>query len=304
MGRRYDTVSFLSDLGTEDEAAGVVRAVLRELAPHATVVDLTHGIAPFDVRAGALALVRAIAYVPEGVVMAVVDPGGGTARRAVAVEVGGGSGVLLGPDNGLLAPAVALAGGAERAVVLDDVSVHLEAPGLTFAARDIFAPVAARLCLGDDLSELGTEIDPALLLPSVIPLPRSEGEVIVTEVLWVDRFGNAQLNVGPDELAEVWGPQWTEPGLARISVVLDDDRRTATVVRGFGDLPTGALGLVVDSLGMYSIAMDRASAAAALRIGTTDQVRLQQMGLEASRTEPSVTSVSLGPTRTAPDERR
>src|SRR5690349_7538849 len=98
---RYDTVSFLSDYGLADEFVGVVKAVVRDLAPHATVIDLTHGVPAHDVRAGSLALARCIQYVPSGVVLAVVDPGVGTGRRAVAVEVAGGEGVLVGPDNGL-----------------------------------------------------------------------------------------------------------------------------------------------------------------------------------------------------------
>ena len=87
--RRYDTVSFLTDYGNRDEFVGVVKAVIRDIAPHVAVVDLTHEIAPFDVRAGALALARCIGYVPSGVVLAVVDPGVGTDRRAVAIEVAG-----------------------------------------------------------------------------------------------------------------------------------------------------------------------------------------------------------------------
>ena len=111
MGRRHDTVSFLTDYGLDDEFVGVLKAVIRDLAPHVTVIDLTHGIRPYDVRAGSLALARAIPYVPAGVVLAVVDPGVGTSRRAVAVEVAGGEGVLVGPDNGLLGPAVGIFAG-------------------------------------------------------------------------------------------------------------------------------------------------------------------------------------------------
>ena len=140
MGRRYETVSFLSDYGTEDEFVGVVHSVIRDLAPHVRVIDLTHGVAPFDVRAGSLALARCISYVASGVVLAVVDPGVGTPRRAIAVEVAGGEGVLVGPDNGLLAPAVAMAGGAERAVELTNEDHQLAAPGATFAGRDVYAP--------------------------------------------------------------------------------------------------------------------------------------------------------------------
>ena len=114
MGRRYDTISFLSDYGIDDEFVGVVHSVVRSIAPHAHVVDITHGIAAHDVRAGGLALARASGYLCPGVVLAVVDPGVGTDRRAVAVEVGDGESVLVGPDNGLLAPAVAMVGGAGR----------------------------------------------------------------------------------------------------------------------------------------------------------------------------------------------
>src|SRR6478752_8346790 len=204
MGRRYDTVSFLSDWGLRDEFVGVVKGVLRDLAPHVHVIDLTHEIAPFDVRAGSLALARSISYLPTGIVLAVVDPGVGTARRAVAIEVAGGEGVLVGPDNGLLAPAVAMAGGAERAVELTNPEYQLAAPGATFAGRDVFAPAAAHICNGVDLSELGPDVDAALLLPATVPLPRDDGDAVVAEVLWVDRFGNCQLNVGPDDLPAAW----------------------------------------------------------------------------------------------------
>ncbi|MSY13864.1 MAG: hypothetical protein F2673_12120, partial [Actinobacteria bacterium] len=200
-GRPYDTVSFLSDYGTSDEFVGLVKAVIRDLAPHVSVIDLTHDIAPFDVRAGSLALARSIPYLPTGIVLAVVDPGVGTSRRAIAIEVAGGSGVIIGPDNGLLAPAVALAGGAERAVVLDDTQWHLDAPGATFAGRDVFAPVVAHLCNGVPLERLGTPIDAALLLPGMVPVPRDEDGGLACEVTWVDRYGNCQLNVGPDDVA-------------------------------------------------------------------------------------------------------
>ncbi len=112
MGRRFDTVSLLTDYGLDDEFVGVVKAVIRDLAPHVATIDLTHGIRPYDVRAGSLALARAIPYVPEGVVVAIVDPGVGTNRRAVGVEVADGAGVLVGPDNGLLGPAVGVLDGA------------------------------------------------------------------------------------------------------------------------------------------------------------------------------------------------
>ena len=140
---RFDTVSFLTDYGTTDEFVGVVKSVICDIAPHVGVIDLTHGIRPFDVRAGSLALARSIGYVPAGVVLAVVDPGVGTDRRAIAIEVADGAGVLIGPDNGLLAPAAAMAGGAERAFELTNADYQIEAAGATFDGRDVFGPAAA-----------------------------------------------------------------------------------------------------------------------------------------------------------------
>jgi S-adenosylmethionine hydrolase len=294
MARRYDTVTFLTDYGTRDEFVGVVKAVIRDLAAHVTVLDLTHEVPPFDVRAGSLVLARSVSYLPEGIVLAVVDPGVGTARRAVAVEVAGGNGVFIGPDNGLLASAVALAGGAERAVVLTNPDYQLPAPGATFAGRDIFAPAAAHLANGVDLAELGEAIDPALLLPGVVPLSRLEADVLLCEVLWVDHFGNCQLNVGPDELAELAGADTR----VRVSVgdLSDPTVRVAAVADAFAEVPGGAVGLVVDSYGMLALALDRRSAAEELRIAAGDQVRL-------TRLEPGGADSAAGPV-TSPVELR
>lgn len=265
MGRTYDTVSFLTDYGLDDEFVGVVKSVLRDMAPHLTVVDLTHGVRPFDVRGGSLALARSISYVAEGIVLAVVDPGVGTSRRAVAIEVADGAGVLVGPDNGLLAPAVAIIGGAERAVELTNPALHLPAPGATFAGRDVFAPVVAHLSNGVDLTELGPLVDPDLLMPGMVALPREEPDGIHAEVLWVDRFGNCQLNVGPDDLA---------PGADVWTVTIDAERRTAKLAASYGELASGSVGLVLDSHGLYSLSFDQRSAAQELGIAAGDLVIL------------------------------
>lgn len=288
----FDTVSFLTDYGTADEFVGVVKSVIRDLAPHVTVIDLTHEIQPFDVRAGSLALARCIGYVPRGVVLAVVDPGVATDRRAVAVEVAGGEGVLVGPDNGLLAPAVAMAGGAERAVTLTNPDYQLEAPGATFAGRDVFAPAAAHLCNGVDLYELGDPVDAGLLLPGTVPLPRDEDGALVTEVLWVDRFGNCQLNVGPDDLPAHWG------GVLQLRISSPLDRsgatvRTAARATSFAALGPGAAGLVLDSYGMLAVCLDQRSAADELGLAAGDQVTL--VAIDDDQVSGSVsTPVSFG----------
>jgi S-adenosylmethionine hydrolase len=268
MGRRYDTVSLLTDYGLVDEFVGVVKAVIRDIAPHTQTIDLTHHIAPFDVRAGSLALARCISYIPSGVILAVVDPGVGGSRKSIAIEVADGEGVLVGPDNGLLAPAVAMAGGAGRAVVLTNDQYHLPTHSTTFAGRDIFAPVVGHLCNGVDLTEFGELIDADELLPGMVPLPRQEAEGLVGEVLWVDHFGNCQLNIGPEETAE-WGPQ--------VQVTFGESQRVATRQHTFADVATGAVGLVVDSCGMLALVLDQRSAAMELGIGPGDQVTLSPL---------------------------
>ena len=200
------TVSFLSDYGAKDEFVGVVKSVIRSIAPDVQITDITHGIPRHDIRAGSLALARASQYLNPGIVLAIVDPGVGSDRRGVAVELSaadseGIHSVLIGPDNGLLAPAVALLGGAARAVSLTNADLHLPSAGATFAGRDIFAPAAAHLCAGVPFEELGEEIPVATLMPAVIPSAQIQADQIVAEILWIDHFGNAQLNIGPDDIS-------------------------------------------------------------------------------------------------------
>lgn len=271
---RYDTVSFLSDYGTADEFVGVVHSVIRSLAPTVRVIDISHHVPPHDVRAGALTLARSAQYLAAGVVVAVIDPGVGTDRRAIAVEVGDGDSVLLGPDNGLLAPAVAMVGGATRAFHLTNAAYHLAAPGATFDGRDVFAPVAAHLCAGVPLDELGTEVDPAGLRPTVIPVTQLDGEVLTAEVLWVDHFGNAQLNVDPDEIADFGDV---------LVIEVDGRRRSVTRVDAFAALGTGELGLLVDSYGLIAIVADQMSAADELGLAAGDGVTMHPLGDEPRR---------------------
>ena len=256
MARRYDTISFLSDYGHADEFVGVVHSVIRSLAPHATVVDLVHDLAPYDVRAASLALSRAVQYVAPGIVLAVVDPGVGTDRRGIAVEVGtDAEGYLIGPDNGLLAPAVAMSGGATRVFELTNPDYQLPSPGPTFAGRDVFAPAAAHLACGVSAERLGPEIDPYTLLPGLLPLSRPDDGAIVAEILWIDRYGNCQLNIDPVELEG-----WESPVVLRVGDVV----RRLRVVRSFAELGPGQLGLIVDAYGLLAVVADRSSAADAL----------------------------------------
>jgi S-adenosylmethionine hydrolase len=267
-------IAFASDYGSADEFVGVCKAVMLGLAPDARILDVSHEIPPHDVRAGALLLVRAVQYLPDDcIVVAVVDPGVGTNRRLVGVEVAGG--VLLGPDNGLLAPAVAMAGGARAVVSLDNPDYQLPAPGPTFAGRDVLAPAAGHLATGVALTELGTPIDPATLVPGLVSLPelRDDGS-IAGEVWWVDRFGNCQLNIDPDEL----GVAGAAGAGARVEVHVGGEIRAARWVHTYADAKPSELVLLVDSYGLLALAYDRESAAATLRLKAGSPVTLVPEG--------------------------
>lgn len=295
-GLRFQTVSFLSDFGLSDEFVGVVHSVIRSIAPDVRVIDITHDVSPHNFRAGGLALARAVPYMAPGIALAVVDPGVGTDRKAVAVEVADGGAFLIGPDNGLLAPATALVGGATGAVVLDNPEYHLPGTGQngsTFDGRDVFAPAAAHLCLGVPMHELGSVIDPSMLMPALLPAGQVESDGSVTsEILWVDRFGNCQLNLEPELLAS-----WPE------TVSIEGGRltRNANRVNAYGEIPTGAFGLLPDSAGLLAIAVDRGSASFELNLNEGDQVILRPVEGPTSNVSPvTLTTKKDRPSRERP----
>jgi S-adenosyl-L-methionine hydrolase (adenosine-forming) len=241
-----------------------VHRVIAARAPGVAVIDITHQIPAHDVRAGALALWRAMPWLAPGVVLAVVDPGVGTPRRAVAIEVARAGAVLVGPDNGLLLPAATSLGPITAAVEL--ASGAPEGRGLTFAGRDVFAPASAEVAKGIDLHRLGPDIDPAGLAGDPVPTPEAGPDgTLRTEVLWVDRFGNAQLSARPADadhlgpLVELRARQQTWPA-----------RRVAA----YAELADAEVGLVTDSYGLLSVSCRNASAAVRTGLRTGDQVGL------------------------------
>jgi S-adenosylmethionine hydrolase len=297
-GTADPVVFFLSDYGTADEFVGVVHAVLHHRAPGVAVIDLSHHIPPFDVVAGSALLVRAGPHLGAGVVLAVVDPGVGTDRRAVALELASGRPRwLVGPDNGLLVPLATSSGGVRAAVALDPARLGPAAPAGTFDGRDVFAPAAAHLVTGGAAREIGTRIDPATLVE--LPVGATDGTAghgsgpagppgpeVVSSVTWIDRFGNAQLSVAP---AALTGIGLSVGGRALVTV---EDRAPADSgapegggVRGrppvsgrwvtaFGQLGEGELGVMEDANGQLSLVLDRASAAEALALRPGGTVRI------------------------------
>jgi S-adenosylmethionine hydrolase len=258
-------ITFLSDYGLQDEFVGVCHGVIATLCPQARVIDVTHGVPRHDVRTGALILRGALPFMPLGVHLAVVDPDVGAERRAIALRLTDGR-ILVGPDNGLLSLAVDQGGGVAEAVDIGASPLRLEPLSATFHGRDLFAPVAAHLARGAPLIEAGEPSDPGDLVRLELPEPRVEDGELVGHAVYVDRFGNVQLDSGQDLLLG-------------LGVGLGDGlqlgEHQAHYVRTFADARPGELLLYEDSDGMLALAVSHGNAADRLGVSVDDELRIR-----------------------------
>jgi len=261
-------ISFSSDFGLSDEYVGVCHGVIASLAPDVRVIDVNHQIEQGHIRNGALSMLRSIQYLPEGVALTVVDPGVGTNRAAIAVETPWG--FFVGPDNGVLSPAVAMVGGASRAVQLDNPEFHLPNTSSTFHGRDIFSPAAALLASGQaSLTDLGTTLDPGSLIPLLLPLAEIKTDRVAGVVWWLDGFGNCQTNISPEDVG-VLGIKLGDQVTVRFGI----NERTVKWVSTFGTEAPGELVLVTDSAGLLALAVVGGNAAESLQLGDDQPIQI------------------------------
>jgi S-adenosylmethionine hydrolase len=263
-------ITFLSDYGLDDDFVGICHGVIARICPDAHVIDIAHGVRRHDVRAGAVMLRDALAYMPAGVHLAVVDPDVGAERRAVALRLADDR-LLVGPDNGLLWPAAQFGGGVVEAADIARSPFRLEPLSATFHGRDIFAPVAAQLAAGSPLAEAGDPCDPDELVELELPRARVEGSTLVAHALHIDRFGNVSLDADHEDLAGL-GLR-----LGR-SVELDLGAHgvsAADYARTFADVKAGELLVYEDAHRRLAVAISHGNAAAALGIALDDELRIK-----------------------------
>ena len=252
-------VTFLTDFGLEDDFVGTCHGVIAGIAPDARLIDITHGIRPGHVLQAALVLANVLPYMPAGVHLAVVDPGVGGSRRAIALRDADGR-LHIGPDNGLLLIAAERFGGVAEAHELANADYSLQPVSRTFHGRDLFAPAAAHLAAGVALDALGPPLDPDSLVRLDLPQPEIGQSRIRATALAVDRFGNIALNLTREQLdrAEL------APG-TRVEILCRGDRYYAVFARTFADAARGELILYEDSYRNVAVAVSRGSAAQLLR---------------------------------------
>jgi S-adenosylmethionine hydrolase len=262
-------ITFLTDFGLQDDFVGTCHGVMKGIAPDAEIIDITHGIPPQGVLQGALTLANSLPFMPVGVHLAVVDPGVGGARRALALRDNAGR-IHVGPDNGLLIPAAEKFGGIADAYELANPKYALESVSRTFHGRDLFAPAAAHLALGVELAELGPPIAPDALARLDLPQPEIGASRIRCTVLAIDRFGNVQLNLDRSH-SDAAG---IVPG-TRVELQVGPERYFAVAARTFADARPGDLILYEDSYRNLSIAINGGSAAAMFGVKPGQDIRIQ-----------------------------
>jgi S-adenosyl-L-methionine hydrolase (adenosine-forming) len=262
-------ITFLSDFGLADDFVGTCHAVMKRIAPDAQIIDLTHGIRPQEILQGALVLANTLPYAPVGVHLAIVDPGVGSGRRALVLEAGEDR-RFVGPDNGLLVPAAERLGGILAAHEITNPAYALTPVSATFHGRDVFSPAAAHLALGLQPAELGPPIDPEALVRLEVPEPEVSDRRILATCLYVDRYGNMQLNVTREQL-EALG---IVPG-RRVRLAIGGEHEEAVAARTFADAEPGQLILYEDSYRNVSLAVSRGNAAARLGVDAEAVVEIE-----------------------------
>ncbi|HEV3479634.1 MAG TPA: SAM-dependent chlorinase/fluorinase [Gaiellaceae bacterium] len=262
-------ITFLSDFGLEDDFVGTCHGVIKRIAPETDVIDITHGIEPQSILQGALVLANTLPYMPEGVHLAVVDPEVGTPRRALVVRTGDRR-LLVGPDNGLLLPAAERVGGVEVAHEITNREYALEPISPTFHGRDVFSPAAAHLTIGLDPGELGAEVPPEGLVRLQIPEAEIGERRIRARCLYVDRFGNIQLNLDAEQIE----PLGIVPG-RRVEIELAVDRFYALAARTFAEASPGEIILYEDAYRNIAVAISRGNAAETFGVRAGMEVKLR-----------------------------
>jgi S-adenosylmethionine hydrolase len=257
-------IALLTDFGLTDVFVGQMKAILLAGLPDAQIVDISHGVIPFNIVQAGFFLTASCRHFPKGTVfLAVVDPGVGTTRRIMMVQDRGRT--YFAPDNGLLGMFMANASDP----VVYDVTPRKNSRGGTFHGRDLFCPLAIRFLQGEAPETFGTLSRAATLVKADWARPRFQDNLLVTHVLHIDRFGNCVLSVESTEASEYFA------GWGDISLSLPRQGKTEEVVYAscYGDLGSGRVGVIPNSQGYLELAVNRGACARKLGLRIGDMVR-------------------------------
>ncbi|MFQ6040595.1 MAG: S-adenosyl-l-methionine hydroxide adenosyltransferase family protein [Candidatus Poribacteria bacterium] len=256
-------ITLTTDFGTTDIFVGVMKGVILNLNPEAKIIDIAHDIEPQDIHAAAFLLSSAYRYFPPGTIhVGVIDPGVGSARRAIAVETE--QYYFVAPDNGLLSY-VLREEKVRCAVNLTNPEYFLPQISHTFHGRDIFAPVAAHLSCGVSLNSLGERITNIMQIP--ISTPDTSESEIVGQIIYIDRFGNLITNISQNLFESI--------KKGRDFMIFVKDRQIQQICRAYAEFPPGELLGIFSSFGNLEIAINGGNAAETLGVKRGDSIKVQ-----------------------------
>jgi S-adenosylmethionine hydrolase len=259
---RPRAITLLTDFGTRDHFVGVMKAVIHSIAPRARVIDICHDLEPYEIAPARFVLAQSWKYSPPGTVhVCVVDPGVGSARRPIVVETDGH--YFVGPDNGLLSDFVTRLGAIVRHA--SNAKYHLKEVSSTFHGRDIFAPVAAHIAAGVQLSKLGPRVEDAVRITTGVPL-RTGKRFWQGEIAWVDRFGNLITNFPIADFAQIYHrPFNLKVGFSTLS----------SLASNYASGQPGEPILLVGSSGNLEVAVNQGAAARQLGLAVGSPIELE-----------------------------
>jgi S-adenosylmethionine hydrolase len=262
-------ITLTTDFAQQSAGVGMMEAVIAEIAPAARVVHYAHGVDDYDTTSAARVL-ETVQFITPAIHICVCDPGVGTPRRPLAILTQRGD-ILIGPDNGVLLPAVEVLGGGVEAREITNSTIMRHPVSAVFHGRDVFCPVAAHLAKGMSFDRVGGRID----IASLVPAPFADADHVdgrwEARVIYVDKFGNAHLNIRQDEWLSL-----VPPDGCRVDVVIARDRRVAVEHRRtFGDAETGAPVLLCDNDGRPALAVNRGNFAALYEVKVGDDIAVE-----------------------------
>lgn len=262
-------VTLSSDFEKQSQGVGNMEAVIYSINPSARVIHLMHGIESFDVTS-ACRTMEAVAFMPIGIHVCVVDPGVGTKRKALVVKTRRGD-FLVGPDNGCLMTALRFLGGVEKIVEITNERFFLKPVSPIFHGRHVFAPIAAHLSMGVSLEAFGKEIPLSICVPAPYAEARVAGEKIRAQVIHVNKFGSVHLNVMAGE--------WDKLGLRhneKVRLVFGKKKITLPFVNTFGDVKKGKALIMKDDYGRVEVAVNQGSFVKKFGLKTNNKVAIMK----------------------------
>ena len=265
-------ITLTTDFGKQSHGVGMMEAAIAEIAPQTRVIHYMHGIEDYDTMSAARVL-ETVQFIMPAIHVCVCDPGVGTARRPLAILTGRGD-ILIGPDNGVLLPAVAVLGGAVEVRQISNPAVMRHPVSAVFHGRDVFCPAAAHLANGLRFERFGEPVDPATLAPPPFTDAIHDDGRWLARVIHVDKFGNAQLNISQDQWRSL-----APPAGGMVEVVLSGGRRLAIAHHAtFGDVRPGAPVLLAEDDGRLALAVNRGNFAATHQVELGDEVVVEPAG--------------------------